>query len=78
MRTASLLSLERYEEALASATRTIELEPQRAEAWYFRALARQALNDLAGARADADHSLTLLPDDDRVVALRAELDEGRS
>jgi regulator of sirC expression with transglutaminase-like and TPR domain len=77
VRTASLLALERYEDALASATRTIELAPQQAEAYYFRALARRALDDVAGALADAAHSLKLLPDDERVVELQSELADGR-
>ena len=72
MRTSSLISLERFDDAIASATRTIELAPDQGEAWYFRAIAREAA-DPEAARADADRALSLTPDDSRVVEIRARL-----
>ena len=44
-------------QAIRDLTRVIEAEPGRADAWFHRALARQMLNDTAGAIVDFEHYL---------------------
>lgn len=43
--------------AEADLTRVLELEPERAEAWFNRAMTRQVVGNLSGALADFQHYL---------------------
>ena len=55
----------RWKEAIESANRTLEIDPQYAGAYFIRAMARQGLNDPKGAAEDARRSIQLGIDEPR-------------
>jgi tetratricopeptide (TPR) repeat protein len=70
---ASYCALERYELVLDAAIRTIGLEPTCAEAFYFRAYARQQLGQIQDAIADLVMASHLDPRDQRIKDLMQSL-----
>jgi len=48
--------------ALAELSNEVTLQPDRAEAWYYRGSVRFAARELAGAQSDFDRAIALAPD----------------
>ncbi|UII27203.1 tetratricopeptide repeat protein [Fulvivirga maritima] len=67
------LSLKDNDKAKADYNRSIELNPDNADAYYNRALANTNLNLIEEAIEDFSTSLNMLPDDPLALRLRAEL-----
>jgi tetratricopeptide (TPR) repeat protein len=62
-RGAALVMLKRNGEAVATLTRALQLKPAMPEtAYYYRATAREALNDVRGAYEDYNTALLIKPD----------------
>jgi len=59
----SLGNLERFEEAVASWDKTLELQPDNTEAWYNRAVALKKIKRFTEAIASYDKIIALKPDD---------------
>jgi hypothetical protein len=62
-----------HDAAESAASRLLAAAPDDAQAWWLRALVRQARDRRADALADCDEALRRAPDDARFRALRADL-----
>jgi tetratricopeptide (TPR) repeat protein len=68
-RGAALVMLKRHGEAVAALTRALQLKPVAPEtAYYYRATAREALNDVRGAYEDYNTALLIKPGWELVAA----------
>jgi tetratricopeptide (TPR) repeat protein len=67
----------RYDECIDHATRALELNPNLAAAFLYRASARMEKGDLAGAEEDYGSSIALRPDSPSALANRASLRKTR-
>ena len=56
-------NLKRHQEAIADYTQAITINPQYADAYYNRGVAKSALGDKAGAIADYNQAITINPQD---------------
>ena len=52
-----------YAEAIANFNRAIAMDPDNADAYHSRGIAKDGQGDYAGAIADFDHAIALAPDD---------------
>jgi eukaryotic-like serine/threonine-protein kinase len=73
LRVRSLLRLKRYDEALRSCDALLSRGKPLAEVYEFRRLAREGLDDFAGAIEDVTHALSLRPGEPALLARRGEL-----
>jgi len=63
----------KYREAIEDFTGVLKRQPRRADAYFYRAAAYRALNDLKNALADVEQSLRLKPGDAEAQVLRGTL-----
>ena len=73
-RALALYNLQRHDEAAAAAARTIEIDPQIGEAWFFRAIAVAALGRPLDAWPDLVEAARLAPDDERISGFKAQIE----
>ena len=74
LRALALYNLQRHDEAAAAAARTIEIDPQIGEAWFFRAIAVAALGRPLDAWPDLVEAARLAPDDERISGFKAQIE----
>ncbi|MGD9682849.1 MAG: tetratricopeptide repeat protein [Candidatus Obscuribacterales bacterium] len=71
LKSASLMSLAQYEEALVVASRLVEVYPNLGSSWLHRSIARYWCNDAMGAESDASKAIAMGVRDLSVFQIRS-------